>query len=240
MCATALGDHTALRRAVKEANAEQVWLKDILKRVRRLPKERRHRRNAYWATVKLVEHHLQQLSIRCVEPSVINLKSGKRRGGSILRDLCGAGHLNLITYATKETICNPWRPAASRCNQCGRIFRDADAKDPSRTLHDFGELAVRIEVEALRCTETIAEWRREHPDARGCSDQREGRHLKAQRLRRGSLPNHDVNGTIFHGWIEDLFHGASEAMNLVNKEHLSWRKVRQDCGEISAMVNRRS
>ena len=117
MCATALGDHAPLRRAVKEADAEQVWLKDILKRVRRLPEKRRHRRNAYWATVKLIEHDLQQLSIRCVEPSIINLKSGKRRGGSLLRDLCGAGHLNLITYATKESICNPWRPAASRCNE---------------------------------------------------------------------------------------------------------------------------
>jgi hypothetical protein len=117
MSTAALGHHASLRCAVKEADAEQVWLKDILKRVRRLPKERRHRRNAYWATVKLVEHYLQQLSIGCVQPSVINLKSGKRRGGSLLRDLCGAGHLNLITYATKETICNPWRPAASRCNQ---------------------------------------------------------------------------------------------------------------------------
>jgi len=117
MCATALGDHAPLRRAVKEADAEQVWLKDILKRVRRLAKERRHRRNAYWATVKLIEHNLQELSIRCVEPSIINLKSGKRRGGSLLRDLRGAGHLNLITDATKESIRNPWRPAASRCNQ---------------------------------------------------------------------------------------------------------------------------
>jgi hypothetical protein len=117
VCATALGDHTALRRAVKEANAEQVWLKDILKRVRRLSKERRHRSDSNWATVKLVEHDLQQLSIRCIEPSVINLKSGKRRGGSLLRDLRGAGHLNLITYATQETIRNPRRPAASRCNQ---------------------------------------------------------------------------------------------------------------------------
>jgi hypothetical protein len=117
MCTTALGDHAPLRRAVKEADAEQVWLKDILKRVRRLPEKRCHRRNAYWATVKLVEHDLQQLSIRCVEPSVINLKSGKRRGGSLLGDLCGAGHLNLITYATKESVRNPWRPAASRCNE---------------------------------------------------------------------------------------------------------------------------
>jgi hypothetical protein len=107
-------------------------------------------------------------------------------------------------------------------------------------LHDFGELAVRIEVEALRCTETIAEWRREHPDASGCTDQREGWHLQAQRLRRGSLPNHDVDGAVFHGGIENLFHGASKAMNLINKEHLSWRKVRQDRGEISTMVDRRS
>jgi hypothetical protein len=117
MCATALGDYTALRRAVKEADAEQVWLKDILKRVWRLPKERRHRRDAYWAAVKLIEHDLQQLSIRCVEPSVVNLKSGERRGGSLLRNLRGAGHLNFITNATKETIRNPWRSAASRCNQ---------------------------------------------------------------------------------------------------------------------------
>jgi hypothetical protein len=107
-------------------------------------------------------------------------------------------------------------------------------------LHDFGELAVCIEVKTLRCTETISEWRREHPDARGCTDQREGWYLQAQRLRRGSLPNHDVDGAVFHGWIEDLFHGASEAMNLVNKEHLSWCKVRQDRGEISAMIDRRT
>jgi hypothetical protein len=117
MCTTALGDHAPLRRAIKEADTEQVWLKDILQRVWRLPEKRRHRRNANWATVKLVEHDLQQLSIRCVKPSVINLKPGKRRGGSLLGDLCGAGHLNLITYATKESIRNPWCPAASRCNE---------------------------------------------------------------------------------------------------------------------------
>jgi hypothetical protein len=117
MCTTALSDHTPLRRAVKEADAEQVWLKDILKCVWRLPKERRHRRDAYWAAVKLIEHDLQQFSIRCVQPSVINLKSGKRRGGSLRGDLCGAGHLNFITHAAEESIRNPWRPAASRCNE---------------------------------------------------------------------------------------------------------------------------
>ena len=60
---------------------------------------------------------------------------------------------------------------------------------------------------------------------------------KAERLCRGPLTDHDINGAILHRWVEHLLHGAPETVDLVNKEHLPRHKVRQDRGKITAMIN---
>jgi hypothetical protein len=155
---TALGNHATLRRAIKEADAQQEWFKHILKCVWRLTQECRHGGNTDRSPIKLVEHHLQQFSIGGIKASIVNLQAGKCLRGALQRDFTRPGDLHLVAHATKEAVGDAWCAATSCRNERRRFACDADAEDSGGALHDCGELVVSIEVEALHRAESITQW----------------------------------------------------------------------------------
>ena len=80
----------------------------------------------------------------------------------------------------------------------------------------------------------------EHTGTRRRAHEREMRDLEADGAGGGSLANHDIESEIFHGRIEDLFHRAVQAMDLVDEEHISRLEIREDRGEVTCALDRRA
>ena len=77
-----VGDHAAARRALEEAELEQVRLVDVLDRVRLLAERDGERRQADRAAAELQGDRLEQLAVDPLEPLLVDLEQLER----LLRD----------------------------------------------------------------------------------------------------------------------------------------------------------
>jgi hypothetical protein len=183
MCTGRFGHDATLWGAINEADAQQVRLKDIFKRVGRLAEQRRHRGHADWSPVELFDHDGEELPIGCVKTRLIDLQALQCLCRRLNGDVRGTSYLHLVAHAAQESICDAWRAATARRNQRSSISGDLDSEDASGASNDCSEVRVVVEVEALHSTEAIAERRGEHADACCGTNKGEWRNVEAQRLR---------------------------------------------------------
>ena len=62
--------------------------------------------------------------------------------------------------------------------------------------------------------------------------------LEADRARRRTLPDHDVELEVFHRRIEHLFDRARQAVDLVDEQHVAVVEVGEDGGEVAGAFER--
>ena len=93
-------------------------------------------------------------------------------------------------------------------------------------------------LEPERHPEPIAKRRRQQPGTGGCADQRERWQVERQRSRGGPLPDHDVEPEVLQRWVEDLFNGARDAVDLVDEEDVALVETGQDRGHVALALER--
>ena len=70
-------------------------------------------------------------------------------------------------------------------------------------------------------------------------DQGEAGQVEADRTGRRALADHDVEGEVLHGRVEDLLHDPVEAVDLVDEEDVALVEVGQDGGQVARPLQRR-
>lgn len=109
-----------------------------------------------------------------------------------------------------------------------------DAEDLSASLEDGRQFLVRIIGEAEGpAGEARAQWRGEHRDACSGGDEGKRRQFELYGARGRPFADDDVEYAGLHGRVEDLFDGAIEAVDFVDKEDVSGREVGEDGGEVA-------
>ncbi|MGY4299268.1 hypothetical protein ACVWXN_007363 [Bradyrhizobium sp. i1.4.4] len=104
----------------------------------------------------------------------------------------------------------------------------------------LSKLFDRIEVEADRDAEAIAQGIGEEAGARGGADEREFRQLDLHRACRRALADDQVELKVLHRGIEHLFHRRAEPMDLVDEEHVALFEVGEERGEIAGLGDHRT
>src|SRR4051812_20521516 len=93
----------------------------------------------------------------------------------------------------------PARPARDLlCSISGEI----DVEEPRCPANDLLQFFDRVEIEADRDSEAVAERGGEQPLAGRRADEGELREVDPHRARRWPLADHDVERAVLHRWIE--------------------------------------
>jgi hypothetical protein len=71
------------------------------------------------------------------------------------------------------------------------------------------------------------------------ADQGEGRQVDADRPRRGSLADDQVQDVVLHRRIEDLLHIGRQAVDLVDEQHVARFEIGQDGRQIAGLGQHR-
>ncbi len=78
------------------------------------------------------------------------------------------------------------------------------------------------------------------PLPRRGADEREARKVEPYRLGGGALAEHDVDREVLHSRVENLFHRAGQAVDLVDEEDVARLQVGEDGGEVPGSFQRRA
>jgi len=63
--------------------------------------------------------------------------------------------------------------------------------------------------------------------------------MKGMNARAGPLANDQIDAKIFHGGIENFFHGGLQAVNFIEKENFAGFQRSKDGGEIALALEQR-
>ena len=190
--AAELRDRAPARRALDEAELQQVRLVDVLDRVRLLAERRGERREADRPAVELVGDRAQQLARLAVEALLVDLEQLERLARDLGRDRALVAHLGDVAHAAEDAVRDARRAARAPRDLLGGVGRDLDAEDARRAVHDRAELARVVVVEPERQAEAVAERRRQQARARRRADERERRQVERERARGRALAHDDV------------------------------------------------
>ena len=111
MCAAELRDRAAARRALDEAELQEVRLVHVLDRVGLLAERRGERRQADGAAVELLPDRAQELTVGPLEPGLVDLEQLERLGGDRGRDRSLVADLGDVADAPEDAVGDTRRPA---------------------------------------------------------------------------------------------------------------------------------
>jgi hypothetical protein len=139
--------------------------------------------------------------------------------------------------------------AARRCAVCRAsgfaissraVLGDGEAEQRSRRGDHLFEFGDRVELQAHRDAEAIAQRRRQQPLPRGGTDQREARQIDAHAARRRPLPDHQVERPILHRGIQHLLDRGGEAVDLVDEQDVAILEIGEQRGKIARLGDYRA
>ena len=81
--------------------------------------------------------------------------------------------------------------------------------------------------------------RREQTRPRGRADERKALQPHLDRPRTRTLADHDIDLVILERRVQNLFDDRRHPMDLVDEQHVAWRKVGHDADQIARLLNRR-
>ena len=145
----------------------------------------------------------------------------------------------MVPDPLEEPIDDPGRAPPPPGDGHRRITDDLDPEDPGGPLDDGSQVRLIVEVEPIGGAEAIAQRAADAARAGRGADDGEGLEAETERARRRSLPDHDVEGEVLHGRIEDLLDGPRQPVDLVDEEDVMLLQRGQDGGEIARPFDRR-
>ena len=209
------------RRALQEAELEQVRLVHVLDRVGLLAERDRERREPDRAAAELVRDRPQELAVDALEAGLVHLEELERLPRDRERDDARVADLRDVADAAQDAVRDARRAARPRRDLVGRAVLDLDSEDPRRARDDRGELGGLVVAEPERHPEAVAERRRQEARARRRADEGERRQVERERPRPGPLADDDVEPEVLERRVEDLLDRPVDAVDLVDEEDVA-------------------
>ena len=117
---------------------------------------------------------------------------------------------------------------------------DVHAEQRRRARHDARKLRLGIQLQPELHAEAVAQGAGQLTCARGRADKREARQVEPDGIGRGAFSDNNVDGVILHRRIQNFFHGAVEAVDLVDEQDIPRREVRQQRRKVARLFNGRA
>ena len=117
---------------------------------------------------------------------------------------------------------------------------DRHAQDLGRPPHDGQELVDRVMVQPAYKAKAVAQGASDQPGAGGRPYQRESGKVQPDAPGGRALSDQDVELEVLHCRIEDLLHGAVEAMDLVDEQYIALLQVGQQRCQVARPDQHRS
>ena len=229
-----LGDDAAARRAVDEAELDEVRLVDVLDGVARLADGSGECVEADGAARELLDHRAQHAAVGVVEAGLVDFEHAQGLVGDGVRDDAGALDLSDVAHALQQAVGDARRAAAAARDLERPLVLDGDVEDLGGALDDVHEGVGRVVLEARDDAEAVAQRRGEGAGLRRRADQGEGRDVEADGASARPLADDDVEREVLHRGVEHLFDAVREAVDLVDEEHIMLLQIRQESGEVAA------
>ncbi len=238
MLAAQRGNHPPARRALQEAELEQIRLVDVFDRVRLLAERDRERREADGPALELVRDRVEQIAVDALEADVVHFEQLEGLGRDVQRDLTAVTNLGDVSDAPEDPICHSRRAARPARDLYGSLVREVDAEDSGRAPHDRRELVLLVVAETERHAEAVAQRRREETGPGRRADEREVRQIERERPSAGALSDHDVEPEVLERRIQDLLDGPVHPMDLVDEEDVAWLEAGEDRRHVALPLER--
>ena len=130
------------------------------------------------------------------------------------------------------------RGATARGDREGRLVGHLEAEDGGGTADDRPEVLLGVEVEPVDRPEAIAQRPADPSGPRRRTHDRERAERQAKRARGRPLADHDVEGAVLHGGIEDLLHGPVQPVDLVDEQHVPLVERGEDRRQVPGPLDR--
>ncbi|MNY28711.1 hypothetical protein D3C86_1627030 [compost metagenome] len=125
-----------------------------------------------------------------------------------------------IAHPLQQAVRDTRRSARTHADLARSFTHNADLQNVGCAADDVAELIDGIKLQPADDTETVAQRRREQPDARRGADQGKWRQVKAHGACTRPLADDNIKGKVLHRWVQHLFHRSVEAVNLIDEEYI--------------------
>ena len=196
--------------------------------------------DAYRSAREFFNDGLQQFAIHHIQAARIHIQHHERCVGHFACDMATRFDLRKVAHATQQSVGDTWRAARTlrHFNRSGTVH--VHAEQIRRARHDARKLFVAIKLQARDDAESIAQRVGQHARARRRSHERKRRQIQLHRTRARSLADHDVDGVVFHRAVERFLEHRTDAMNLVDEQHVVGFKIREQRRQIALLFQHRA
>ena len=240
MGATGLGEDTATRSAVEEADPDQVRFDHSLNRTDRVTGDRGEWGKANRPTGIAFGERREDPAVGIIEAARIESEPSHRPLGD--GDGCDGDPLEgyLITKAPQEPVGDPWHAATPGGEVVDRCIVDRQVELAGRADEDGGDLFVTIPVEAEDRPKPVTQGSRNPVDV-GCGTD-QGERGDRQREGRGlwTSADDDIDPEVLHGSVEDLLNSRTKSVDLIEEEDVTAFEIGEDGDEVASPLKRRS
>ena len=174
-----------------------------------------------------MDHGFQQFSVHHIKALRIDIEHGQGLLGNIQGDFATAFDIGKIAHAAQQAVGNARRTAAAAGDFktasliYGHIQQTRAARD------DALQFFRRIKLQPRNDAKAVAQGVGQHARPRGGAHQSEGLQVELDAARRRTFANHDVDLVIFQRGVEDFFHHGRQAVDFVDKQHITRFQIGQ-------------
>ena len=168
---------------------------------------------------------------------MVDLQGAEGLVGHLRRDDAVGLHLGIVPDPPEHAVGDPGGSPAPPGNLIGSVRHDIHPQNASGPGDDPGQLFRSVELQPQCHAEAIPQGGGELPRPGGGADEGEMGQVQADGVGAGPLPHDDVQGVVLHGGVQDLLHGAVQAVDLVHKEDVPLVEVGQKSRQITRLLD---
>ncbi len=132
------------------------------------------------------------------------------------------------------------RAARAAGDLAGAVVGEVDAEQAGGAANDLLQLLDGVEIEADGNAEAVAQRRRQQSLPSRRTDQGEARQIDADRTRRRTFADHQVERAVLHRRIEHLLDRRIEAVDLVDEQDVAVLEIGQQRREVARLGDDRA
>ena len=138
----------------------------------------------------------------------------------------------VAAHPGQPTVGDAWRTPTPLGDLARGFVEHRQAELLGIHRHDGGEFVLGVELEVLLHLEAVAHRAGQHAAAGGRTDEREPLEVHADGSGVHAVAQHDVDAEVFHGRVDELFHDARHAVDLVDEQHAALFEVREEWQQV--------
>ena len=156
-----------------------------------------------------------------IEAVFIDIQQVQCAVGNHLTDLALGPHFGKVTHPAQQTIGNARRTASATGNLERAQCLNRQAENAGRATNDGRQVVDVIKLQTLDDAKTVAQRIGQHAGARGGANQGKRRQIQLDRACGRAFADHDVELEVLHGWIKDFLDNRRQAMDFIDKQHIT-------------------